>query len=229
MRLPEPLVPARFLRRLNRFAGEVEVGGRVERVHIANSGRMRELLQEGRSVLLVPRAGPSRRTRYDLALVRLPAGWASADARLPPRLVAEALAEGRLEPFRGLRIARREVWVNGTRLDLYLEGGGDPCYLEVKSVTLVEGGVGLFPDAPTDRGRRHLGALMDLRARGHRCAVVFVVQRPDAEGFAPHDGADPAFGRAFREAVARGVEAYAYRCRVAPPCIAIQDPIPIRA
>jgi len=227
MRLPEPLVPARFLRRLNRFAGEVVVDSRVERVHIANSGRMQELLQEGRPVLLVPRRGGNRHTAYDLALVRLPSGWASADARLPSRLVEEALEEGRLPPFRGLRVARREVAVDSVRLDLYLEGEQGPCFLEVKSVTLVEGGTGLFPDAPTERGRRHLSALVRLRGQGHRCAMVFVVQRSDAERFAPHDGADPAFGRAFRSALAQGVEAHAYRCRVDPPCIRLQDPIPV--
>ena len=137
--------------RLNRFAALVEVGGREVMVLVANSGRMRELLVSGHRVLLKPVSGDHRKTRLDLALVDLGFTLASADARLPNALVAEALEQGALPQFRRYPRLRREVAFAGSRLDLMLEGPGGRCYIETKSVTLVVDGGGLFPDAPTVR------------------------------------------------------------------------------
>jgi sugar fermentation stimulation protein A len=226
MRLP-PLVSAVFQRRLNRFAGQALVDGRPVLVHIPNSGRLRELLQAGRRCWLATRDGRGRKTAYDLALVDVGHALASADARLPSRLLTEAVEEGRVGPFRGWRVHGREVSFEDSRLDLLLERSGRLCWVEVKSVTLVEGGIGLFPDAPSARGQRHMGALVQAVRRGHRAAVVFVVQRPDATAFAPHDRADPAFGRAFRLALTEGVEAYAYTCRVGLDEVLLADPLPV--
>lgn len=226
MRLP-PLVPALFLGRLNRFAGQVLVDGSPVLVHIANSGRMKELLQMGRRCWLVERHGVQRKTAYDLALVDLGHTLASADARLPSTLLAEAVAGGWLEAFRGWRIRGREVPFGHSRLDLVLERDGRLCWVEAKSVTLVEQGIGLFPDAPTTRGQRHMGSLVEVVRQGHRAAVVFVVQRADASAFAPHDLADPAFGEAFRFALSQGVEAYAYRCLVHLDEVRLDAPLPV--
>ena len=229
VRLDSNLVEGRFLERLNRFAALVEVAGAPSLVHVANSGRMRELLAPGNRVLLTPIAGAAhRKTRFDLALVDL--GWtlASADARLPNALVTEALREGRLPQFRDYPQLRQEVVFGESRLDLRLDGPAGTCYIETKSVTLVNDGVGLFPDAPTIRGVKHLGSLGQAVAAGHRAAVVFVVQRADAQAFAPNDAADPAFGAALRQAVASGVEALAYRCRVTEQEIVLAEALEIR-
>ncbi|MFN3974691.1 MAG: DNA/RNA nuclease SfsA [Dehalococcoidia bacterium] len=226
MRLP-PLVPALFQERLNRFAGRVLVEGSPVLVHIANSGRMKELLQEGRTCWLVERHATKRKTAYDLALVDLGHTLASADARLPSALVAEGVMEGGLEEFRGWRIRGREVPLGHSRLDLVLEQDGRLCWVEAKSVTLVERGVGLFPDAPTTRGQRHMESLAEAVRQGHRAAVVFVVQRSDACAFAPNDLADPAFGEALRAAQAQGVEVYAYRCRVGWEEVCLDAPLPV--
>ncbi|MBM3941801.1 MAG: DNA/RNA nuclease SfsA [SAR202 cluster bacterium] len=229
MQLDQRLVEGRFLRRLNRFAAEAEIDGKTELVHVANSGRMRELLVAGNRILLRPvAADAARKTRYDLALVDL--GWAlaSADARLPNALVAEAIEQRRLSPFVQFTQITREVTFGESRLDLMLTGPQGRCYIETKSVTLVEQGVGLFPDAPTIRGVRHLGSLEQVLTAGHRAAVIFVVQREDAKAFAPHDQADPALGYALRHAVAAGVEAYAYRCRVSAQEITLADPLEVR-
>ena len=227
MELRHGLVDGRFLVRLNRFAALVEVAGREVMVHVANSGRMRELLVSGQRVLLKPVAGDHRKTRFDLALVDLGFTLASADARLPNALVAEALEEGSLPQFRDYPKLRREVTFGESRLDLMLEGDQGRCYVEAKSVTLVVDGVGLFPDAPTVRGVKHLNSLTQAVAAGHRGAVIFVVQRGDARAFAPHDAADPELGAALRRAVTEGVEAFAYRCRVTEREVKLSDELPI--
>ena len=229
MKITARLVPATFVKRDNRFRVTVQMEGHLVWAHLPNSGRLRELLIPGRHVLLAPAQAPGRRTRYDLLMVDLDGTLVSIDARKPGPLLHEALQAGRLEEFAGYTQVRREVGYGQSRLDLALEGGpdGGRCFIEAKSVTLVEDGVALFPDAPTQRGRRHLGELARARADGHRAAVVFVVQRDDAIRFSPHDEADPAFGQALREAAQAGVEVYAYKCRVSEGEVALDAPLPV--
>ena len=228
MKLHPELVEARFLTRLNRFAALMELDGREVMVHVANSGRLGELLEPGRRMLLAPAPGEHRKTQFDLALVDLDSTLVSADSRLPNALVAEALEQGDLPPFADYPQVRREVTYGESRLDLMLEGAGGRCYLETKSVTLVvDEGVAQFPDAPTYRGVKHLRTLSQAVADGHRAAAVFVVQRSDARSLTPHDTADPEFGAALRSAHAAGVEVYAYRCQVTPEEIRLADPIPV--
>ena len=235
-----PLVSATFVRRDNRFRVQVQIEGRTEAAHLPNSGRLGELLVAGRKVCLAPadvRRNPKRLTAYDMVLVEFGGRWVSVDARLPGHLVDEALCQGQLvvrqgsqAGFEGYTTVRREVYLGESRLDFRLEAGpGEtPCWIEVKSVTLVVAGVARFPDAPTLRGQRHVRELTRAVGKGERAAVVFVVQRDDAEYFVPHDEADPAFGRALREAAQAGVEVYAWRCRVSREAIQLADAIPVR-
>lgn len=227
MDLPGNLVEGRFKVRLNRFLALVELQGREVGVHVANSGRMRELLVPGFRVLIAPRPGAHRKTAYDLALVDLGTTLTSADARLPNALVAEAFTQGRLPQFKNYSSILREVTFGESRLDLLLEGPPGLCYVETKSVTLVVDGVGLFPDAPTVRGAKHMHSLAQAVEAGHRAAVVFVVQRNDSQAFKPHDSADPDFGIALRESVAAGVEAYAYSCLVTETAVTLDRRLPI--
>lgn len=227
-----PLVPGAFVRRDNRFRVQVQTGGRTVAAHLPNSGRLGELLVPGRRVWLAPadmRRNPRRRTAYDLALVEFAGRLVSVDARLPGRLVDEALRHGQLVGLEGYASVRREVRLGKSRLDFRLDAGPGkaPCWVEVKSVTLVVAGTARFPDAPTPRGQRHVGELMRAAERGERAAVVFVVQRDDAQQFAPHDEADPAFGQALREAAQAGVEVYAWRCRVSREAMRLIEAIPV--
>lgn len=240
-----PLTPGRFVRRLNRFAASVEVGGRRVLAHVANSGRLGELLVPGRRVYLRAAERAGRRCPYDLALVRHRGTLVSIDARLPNAVVAEALRAARLPALRGFGRARREVRHGASRLDFVLERPGARCLVETKSVTLVERGVALFPDAPTARGRRHVEALAravrrdpppsDQTRRERRkkkkktteAAMVFVVQRQDAQRFRPNVAADPAFARALARAARAGVRVLAYRCRVTRRRLAIAGPLPV--
>ncbi len=228
MKLSAHLQDAVFLARLNRFAAKVRLGEKEVLVHVANSGRLRELLIPGVRTLVEPMAGSGRKTGYDLALVDLGHTLVSADARLPNYLMREAIEECSLPMFSGYHGIRREVPYAESRLDLLLEGEGAPCYVEVKSVTLVEKGVGLFPDAPTERGRRHLQSLMKARKEGYRAVVAFVVQREDVLAFAPNEAADPAFAETLRLATESGVEAYAFKCAVSHTEIRIVGDVPVR-
>ena len=228
MDLGGDLVEGIFLERVNRFLARVEVGGREVGVHVANSGRMKELFVPGWRVLVRPVSGEHRKTKFDLVLVDMGPALASCDSRAPNALVAEGVATGHLKQFAGYPDIRREVTFGDSRLDLMLEGPEGRCYIEAKSVTLVENGVGLFPDAPTVRGAKHLRTLETVLEAGHRAAVVFVIQRPDASAFATSDPSDPDLADALRSAVAAGVEAYAYNCEVTERMIRLDQSLPIR-
>ena len=228
MDLGDDLVEGIFLERVNRFLARVEVDGREVGVHVANSGRMKELFVPGWRVLVRPVSGNHRKTKFDLVLVDMGNALASADARMPNPLLAEGVANGHLQQFAGYTDMRREVIFGDSRLDLMLEGPSGRCYIEAKSVTLVTNGVGLFPDAPSTRGAKHLRTLETVLEAGHRAAVVFVVQRPDASAFATSDPSDPDLADALRSAVAAGVEAYAYNCEVTERSIRLDQALPIR-
>lgn len=222
-----PLVAGRFARRDNRFRVTVEVDGEPVAAHLPNSGRLTELLTPGRACWLEPFDSPRRKTDFDLKLVEYAGVLVSVDARLPNPLFAEALEESRLAPFQGWTGFEREVRLGESRLDFRLTAPTGAMWVEVKSVTLVEEGLARFPDAPTARGTRHVGELADVVREGGRTAIAFVVQRPDARSFAPHDEADPAFGTALREAAHAGVDVYAWTCMVSRRAIAIAGQIPV--
>jgi sugar fermentation stimulation protein A len=226
MIFPE-LVPGRFIRRDNRFRATVRVDGAETWAHVPNSGRLTELFTPERPIWLAPADKPGRKTAYDLKLVEYAGVLVSVDARLPNPLFAEALAAGRLPAF-PQRPIQPEVRRGESRLDFRLGEGDDICWVETKSVTLVEEGAARFPDAPTARGRRHLETLLAAREEGAETAVVFIIQRPDAAAFAPHKTADPAFAAALRRAAKRGVAVRAFTCRVSRREIKLAESVPVR-
>lgn len=224
MRFPI-LVPGHFVCRDNRFRATVTVDRVDTWAHVPNSGRLGELFTPGRPIWLAPAMDPNRKTDYDLKLVEYAGVLVSVDARLPNPLFEEALTEGLLADF-DFPTVEREVTRRDSRLDFRLSGPAGVCWVETKSVTLVEDGMALFPDAPTRRGHKHLLELIDAVKSGDRAAVVFVVQRPDARCFAPHRAADPAFADVLHQAAEAGVEVRACICRVTWDEIAIVGEIP---
>ena len=226
MKLSPDLKQGTFINRPNRFSARVDVDGEPVLAHVPNSGRMKELFKQDARVFLTPMSGANRKTAYDLSLVQVDDTLVSSDARQPSALVDEAIGSGRLEQFSSYSWRRREAVFGHSRLDLLL-GNGELCYVEVKSVTLVEDGVGLFPDAPTTRGARHLEALVEARGQGHRAAVIFVVQREDVRAFAPNVPADPRFAETLQKAERAGVEVYAYRCGVSLEEVTLTDELPV--
>lgn len=225
-RFPFEVVPATFVARPNRFLVLARLeDGREVRAHCPDPGRLRELLMPGVRLYVTPAAAPQgRRTEYDLRFVEHPehGTLVSLDTRLPNALVAKALCAGRLTPF-GLPVEMRTEVVGPihaegvrSRFDfLLVDERGTRTWLEVKSVTLVEGRIARFPDAPTVRGARHLRELAALAAAGvDRAALLFVIQRPDADRLMPFRARDPEFADALRLAANSGVKVYALTCEL---------------
>jgi sugar fermentation stimulation protein A len=226
---PNQLLPATFVRRDNRFRVAVALEGREVAAHLANPGRLAELMVAGAECYVTEAMRPGRKTGYDLKLLRYAGALVSVDSPLAADLFADALASGPLPPFEGYHIRRREVQRGTSRLDFLLESAeGGRCWVETKAVSLVVGGCARFPDAPTVRGRRHLEELMAARASGDAAAVVFVIQRPDACQLTPHEANDPAFARTLRMALEAGVMAYAYTCRVSTDGAELLYQVPVR-
>ena len=213
-----------FLERPNRFIAYVELNGKRTVCHVKNTGRCRELLVPGSGVYLASGAGVHRKTAWDLIAVEKGDRLINMDAQAPNRVFAE-FAE-RYEPL--TRVIRPEVQIGDSRLDFRLELM-DGCfhYVEVKGVTLEENGNAFFPDAPTERGVKHLRELIRLRHEGHCATAFFVIQMSDVNAFSPNDRTHPAFGEALRKAAAAGVRIEAYSCRVTPNTIEIDRPVPV--
>lgn len=203
-----------FLERPNRFLVMVKIEEAVVSSFLPNPGRLGELLFPGSEVLLnevsVKR---HRKTKYDLIGVILDDQVVSVDTRVPNRLVLEALRNRELDEFLEYKVIRPEYRYSHSRIDFFLANDVERCLLEVKSCSLVVEGVAIFPDAPTERGRRHLSELIKAKREGWRACILFVVQRSDAQRFAPNDATDPAFGALLRKAVKEGIEVYAYVAR----------------
>lgn len=223
------LLAGRLIRRDNRFRATVIVGDEPQSAHVPNSGRLGELLTPGAAVYLRPAARPGRVTAFDLALVERRGCLVCIDARLPPRLIREAWAAHTLPTLAAYDSVVTEVAQGESRLDLrFVSSTGATCWVEAKSVTLVRDGVAGFPDAPTERGRRHVAELATLAREGYGAMVFFVIQREDAVAFGPNDQTDPAFGAALRLAREAGVQVAAHGCRVTSEEITLADPLPLR-
>lgn len=219
-------VKGRFLRRLNRFLAEVEIGGSIERCHVKNTGRLRELLVPGANVLCEIHGDPARKTRFSMTMVWSGKTLVSIDSQAPNR-AAFAFVEGGGLGF-SPDILRREVNWGDSRFDLYFEAGDRRGFVEVKGVTLLRQGTARFPDAPTERGTKHLRGLRQAAEAGYEAYVLFVIQREDAFAFAPNETSDPAFCAALREASEHGVHIMAVRCCVSEKGIKIAAPVPAR-
>ena len=220
------VLPARFLRRPNRFVAEVELGGHVETVHVKNTGRCRELLVPGAAVYLTPGTGPARKTAYDLIAVEKGDLLINMDAQAPNQVFREWARAGNWVP--DLTLLRPETKYGASRFDFYWESPGRRGFVEVKGVTLEEDGVVRFPDAPTLRGVKHLEELAAARAAGYEAAVCFVIQMQDVRWLEPNDATHPEFGAALRRAAAAGVEVLALDCAVTPDSLALRRPVEVR-
>ncbi|MFQ6673417.1 MAG: DNA/RNA nuclease SfsA [Fidelibacterota bacterium] len=229
MKIKGPLTDAAFLERPNRFLTMVKIDGGREESHLPDPGRLKELLVPGARIR-VRRASDgsllTRKTRWTTVMVKAGSHWVSIDSTLPNRFVKWLLDRGDLPMFRGWGLVRTEVPYGRHRFDFLLEKEGRLLYLEVKSVTLVEGGVGMFPDAVTQRGSRQMAALADLVRSGVDSGVLFVCQRGDVELFRPQWDRDPGFARALVEAEKTGVKVWAISAEVTGTAIRFKNEIP---
>ena len=208
------MVEARFLRRVNRFTAFVELNGQEEMVHVKNTGRCKELLLEGARVFLEEADKAGRKTKYSLIAVYKGDVLVNMDSQAPNQMVAEALADGKIAEIGEVDFLKREVKYENSRFDLYYQKGEKKGFIEVKGVTLEEDGIAKFPDAPTERGAKHLRELIKAKVEGYEAAVLFVIQMKGVKEFRPNEERDQNFTMALREAAAAGVQVLAYDCGV---------------
>ncbi|UCE16953.1 MAG: DNA/RNA nuclease SfsA [Candidatus Bathyarchaeota archaeon] len=199
-----------FQERPNRFLALVKVENRILPSFLPNPGRMYELLTPGTEVILREVLRENRKTDFDLIGVFYNGQIVSVDSRVPNKLVLEALKNRDIEELSEYNIIKPEYGYGHSRFDFLLANEHERCLLEAKSCTLVKDGVAMFPDAETERGRRHVRELVKARKEGYRACVMFIVQRTDAHVFVPNDETDPEFGKVLRGAAVEGVEVYAY-------------------
>ena len=219
------MVPGIFRSRPNRFIAHVEIGGVEEIVHVKNTGRCRELLTPGAEVWCQRNDNPNRKTKFDLITVRKGHRLINMDSQAPNIAAKEWLLAGGLGEISNLRA---ETIMGDSRFDFSFEKDGRMCFLEVKGVTLEDDGVCAFPDAPTDRGRRHLDGLCKLASQGYGAYVLFVIQMADVKYLRPHDQRDPAFGEALRRAAAGGVTVLAVDCGVTEDTMTLRCPVLVK-
>ena len=227
VKLSPDLTKGIFQRRLNRFAALMEVSGKIEMVHIANSGRLGELLIPDYEMLLTPMTGVHRKCPYDLTLVDTGKALVSLDSRLPNLLFEEAFTIGSLTDFTGYQYINREITYGESRIDILLNGLAGDCFVETKSVTLVENEIARFPDAPTSRGVKHLNHLSAAKSNGYAAAIVFVVQRSDVSLMQLDYKSDPDFVEALERAVKNDVKVVAYSCDITSSNISLSSRIPV--
>ena len=206
-----------FKNRPNRFIAEVEVDGNLEIAHVPNTGRCRELLVEDAIVWLKPSDNPNRKTKFSLHFVENKDVLVSLYSQQANSIVYDAILNGKIKELSGYDYHQREKTVDNSRIDIYLanqEGDllKDSCFVEVKGVTLIVDGEARFPDAPTERGAKHLKELIKLKKEGNRCVVFFLIQHPAGKFFRPNWENDPKFSETLNEAYDAGVEILVYRC-----------------
>ena len=222
--------PGIFIKRPNRFIAHVEVEGVEEVCHVKNTGRCRELLIPGATVWLVESDNPARKTRFDLVAVEKVRGeqtlLVNMDSQAPNHIFREWAEAGNFRPE--LKILRGETTFGNSRFDFYWEDSEKRGFVEIKGVTLEHDGVVRFPDAPTQRGVKHLEELMLAKAAGYEAAVCFIVQMEGMKHLEPNDLTHPAFGEALRRCAAAGVEVCALECETAPGYVKAVRPLPVK-
>ena len=218
------MVPGRFLQRPNRFIAHVEIQNETQICHVKNTGRCRELLPPGAQVWCEVAQNPARKTKFDLITVQKGHRLINMDSQAPNTAAREWLLAGGLGQIDNLR---PETVHGGSRFDFSFTKDGRPCLLEVKGVTLENDGVCAFPDAPTQRGARHLRHLAQAVQEGYGAYVLFVIQMSDVQYLHPNDATDPEFGAALRQAHAAGVQVLAMDCRVEINSMTIDKPVAI--
>lgn len=223
------VVKGHFIERPNRFIARVEIDGQVEEVHVKNTGRMKELMIPGTRVSLEVSDNPNRKTRCDLITVEktLPDGSVqivNVDSQVPNQAAEEWLRAGR-GPFSADAKVRREVKYGSSRFDIYVEDGERRAFMEVKGVTLEADGIAFFPDAPTERGVKHIRELTACMEEGYEAYILFVIKMKGVHGFRPNIKTHPAFGQVLKEAHGKGVHVLAVDCVVTESTLDIHEPV----
>lgn len=215
-----------FLARPNRFIAYIDVDGTTETVHVKNTGRCRELLIPGATVWVQEWDKPERKTKFDLITVKKSGRIINMDAQAPNKVFSEWAQAG--DFVTGLTILRPEQVYGTSRFDFYWQAGDRRGFVEVKGVTLEEGNAAYFPDAPTERGVKHVEELISCRSDGYEAVLFFVIQMEGIIYWSPNDRTHPAFGAAVRRAAQAGVQVLAFDCQVTCDSLALHQPVEVR-
>lgn len=221
----EHMIRAEFVDRPNRFIANVSVDGHIEKAHVKNTGRCRELLIPGTDVFLQVHDDPKRKTKYSLITVKKENKLVNMDSQVPNALAAEFIENGGLLPI-PVEI-RREKTFGDSRFDIFAKSGSREMFIEVKGVTLEEDGIARFPDAPTQRGIKHVKGLMEAVKEGYEAALIFIIQMKGIHHFEPNIKAQPEFAEVLKAAEAAGVHIMALDCRVTEDTISVDEEIPV--
>lgn len=218
-----------FIERPNRFNAKVLLNGEELTVHVPNTGRCREILKEGTKIFLREELNPTRKTKYDLIAAMKGDILINIDSQIPNKVVNEALLNRKIDTLHKYSKINREKTYGKSRFDFKLstEDEKENYFLEVKGVTLEDNGHCMFPDAPTERGARHILELIEAKKEGYGAGILFLVQLDNVETFSPNDERDPEFGRALRLARENGVDIMVYNCKVDKNMIEINKKIDI--
>lgn len=216
------IVKGKFISRPNRFIAKVDIAGVEHTVHVKNTGRCKELLVPGCTVFLEKADNQNRKTLYDLISVIKGDRVINMDSQAPNTVFRQWIKKQL-----PTAVVKREFTYKDSRFDCYIETETDKIFVEVKGVTLEENGYVRFPDAPTERGIKHINGLMDAVNNGYKAAVFFVIQMEDVISFSPNYDTQPRFGQALKNAEAAGVKILAYSCKVTPDSLEIDKPVPV--
>jgi len=222
----ERVVTGRFISRPNRFIANVEVDGKEETVHVKNTGRCKEILRPGVTVVLFDSENPERKTRYDLIAAYKGDMLINIDSQAPNRAFQEFIPKSGL--FGDDPKIHPEYTHGDSRFDFYIEDGERKIFVEVKGVTLEHDGICSFPDAPTERGLKHLRGLKRAVDEGYECYAAFVIQMKPMVYFTPNYATHEEFGQVLEEVNKAGVGILAYDCIVEPDSITVDSPVPVR-
>jgi len=230
MKFKSPLIPAKLIKRYKRFLADVQLAnGEAITVHCPNSGSMLLCQEAGAQVLLSDSENPARKFRYTWEMVRTGKSWVGINTMRPNEVVYEALQNREVPELSKFDEIRREVkYGRSSRVDIWLRKGKQEIFVEIKNVTLpdLEHKRAIFPDAVTERGKKHLEELSRVVKKGHRAVMFYFLNREDVESVAPAREIDPAYAKALEKAVKAGVEIMAYQARITPETITLKKPVP---
>ncbi|QIA08289.1 DNA/RNA nuclease SfsA [Draconibacterium halophilum] len=222
------LVHGKLIKRYKRFLADIELDtGEVVITHCTNSGSMKSCLENGAEVFLTPVDDPKRKTKFTWEMIKINGDWVGINTGNPNKLAYEAISSGELPEFNGYTNVKREVKFGDSRFDVYAENENEKCFIEVKNVSMKEGEYALFPDAVTTRGQKHLKTLMDVKKRGMRAVMLYIIQRSDVSVFAPAKAIDPDYAALLKQASEAGVEIIPMQAKVTPTGIVLSRKLPV--
>ncbi len=227
MKFPDKLVHGTLIKRYKRFLADVTLDDGSEVVaHCTNSGSMKSCLENGAEVYLTFVNDPKRKTKFTWEMIKINSDWVGINTGNPNKLAFEAISEGSIPELAGYTNVKREVTFGDSRFDIFAENENEQCFVEVKNVSLKEGKYALFPDSVTTRGQKHLRTLMEVKSKGIRAVMLYIIQRSDVEIFAPAAEIDAEYAKLLKEAVNAGVEVIPMQVKVTPEKIELVKKLP---